>query len=478
MDLLKYDFNQASPVTYKLTSQLISFKANLLLAYFSTGFFMGFIRPIINSGLDNVVSSSAFQRFFRTIELPERLADVTSIDHKSEVPAHATGLLPETVESIWTAVENLYSTAYYPAIHFCLRHKGKVLLNRAIGHASGNCPGDGPDVDKVLVTPETPICLYSSSKAVTAALVHKAAEQGHLNLLDPISHYIPEFGAHGKDRTTIYQLLCHRAGIPGVKAGTPVEVIYDHQACLKLLCEAESTDQHGRKQAYHAVTGGFILRELIERATGMDMRQYWNKTFKTPMGFKVFDFGATDAVFESMSRDAATGARLPGLLDKYVENVLGGGFDQVLEVITDRRFFIDPIPSANMVATAEEVSRFYQMLLDLGKYKRRRIMDPLTVDHLTWETGPHKFDNQLKLPMRFTPGMMMGGSPIGIFGRNSSNAFGHLGLLNILTWADPDRDISVALLTSGKPILAHNLPSLLRLVSKVTSIPATRSKST
>ena len=104
-------------------------------------------------------------------------------------------------------------------------------------------------------------------------------------------------------------------------------------------------------------------------------------------------------------------------------------------------------------------------------------MDSLTVDHLTWETGPHKFDNQLKLPMRFTPGMMMGGSPVGIFGRNSSNAFGHLGLLNILTWADPDRDISVALLTSGKPILAHNLPSLLRLVSKVTAIPATGSKS-
>ena len=34
-------------------------------------------------------------------------------------------------------------------------------------------------------------------------------------------------------------------------------------------------------------------------------------------------------------------------------------------------------------------------------------------------------------------------------GPHSRRAFGHLGLINKLCWADPDREIAVALLTSG-----------------------------
>lgn len=434
---------------------------------------MAILQRLIATGSRQFTGSDRFRRLFRTVELTDDLRNVTTIDSRSEQAADSSGLDPEIVAGIWPAIEKLYTTGYYPAIHFCLRHKGKILFNRSIGHASGNSPGDDSDSEKILATPSTPACLFSSSKAITAALVHKAAEEGYLNLLDPISHYIPEFARHGKGRITIYQMLCHRAGIPGVEVGTSPDIIFDHQACMELLCNAKPLDQYGRKQAYHAVTSGYILRELLERSTGMDIGSYWNEKFKTPMGFKVFDYGADDAVYARMSRDSATGLRLPGLLDKYFERSIGSGLDDALELISDRRFFEQPIASANMVATAEEVSAFYQMLLDQGRYKRRTIMNPLTVDHLTWETGPHRLDNQLKVPMRFTPGMMMGGSPVGIFGRNSANAFGHLGLLNILTWADPDRDISVALITTGKPFLAHNIPSLFKVLSCVSAIPVT-----
>lgn len=429
------------------------------------------IRSMVNKRAKQWLRSPGFRHLFRTIELPESLDDVITRNVRSECSADSTQLDPQLVEAIWSSVERLYATAYYPAIHFCLRHKGKILFNRAIGHASGNEPGVLDSEKKILAKPSTPACLFSSSKAITAALVHKAAEEGYVNLLDPISHYIPEFGRHGKDRITIYQLLSHRAGIPGVEEGTPADIIFNHQACVDLLCDAKPTDERGRNQAYHAVTGGFILRELLQRTTGRDIRDYWDEKFKKPMGFKVFDFGADDAVYASMSRDSATGARLPGVIDKFFEKSIGSGLDDAMALISERRFFSEPIPAANMVATAEEVSRFYQMLLDQGKYKRQQILDPVTVHRLTWETGPHKLDNALKIPMRFSPGMMMGGSPYGIFGRNSTNAYGHLGLLNTLTWADPDRDISVAMITTGKPVIAHNLPSLIRVLNAITAIP-------
>ena len=63
--------------------------------------------------------------------------------------------------------------------------------------------------------------------------------------------------------------------------------------------------------------------------------------------------------------------------------------------------------------------------------------------------------------------MMLGGSPVGLFGPETNQAFGHLGLINIFVWADPQRDLSAALLTTGKPLIAHNLPQLARLLYEI-----------
>ena len=90
-----------------------------------------------------------------------------------------------------------------------------MVLKRAIGHARGNGPGDG-DEDPVPMTPETPVCLYSASKAMAAMTVHLLSEHKALSLLDPVSHYLPAFGQNGKRDITIYQLLCHKAGIPTI----------------------------------------------------------------------------------------------------------------------------------------------------------------------------------------------------------------------------------------------------------------------
>jgi CubicO group peptidase (beta-lactamase class C family) len=42
---------------------------------------------------------------------------------------------------------------------------------------------------------------------VTAMLIHMLDERGDLNLLDPISYYIPEYGVNGKRRATIFIYL-------------------------------------------------------------------------------------------------------------------------------------------------------------------------------------------------------------------------------------------------------------------------------
>jgi CubicO group peptidase (beta-lactamase class C family) len=48
--------------------------------------------------------------------------------------------------------------------------------------------------------------MYSSSKAITAILIHKLAGQGLVNLADPVSSYLPEFAKQGKRNITMVQI--------------------------------------------------------------------------------------------------------------------------------------------------------------------------------------------------------------------------------------------------------------------------------
>jgi len=71
------------------------------------------------------------------------------------------------------------------------------------------------------------------------------------------------------------------------------------------------------------------------------------------------------------------------------------------------------------------------------------------------------------MPMRYSAGMMLGGNPIGIWGKNSAHCYGHIGLINKMAWVDEARDISVSLMTSGVPIVANNIPSLISFVNGI-----------
>ena len=102
----------------------------------------------------------------------------------------------------------------HPAIQLCLRHNGKVVLNRAIGHGWGNAPTDPPDAEKVPVTTDTPFCAYSAAKAITTTVVHMLVERGQFSLDDRVCDYLPAYTSHGKDRTTIRHVMTHSAGIP------------------------------------------------------------------------------------------------------------------------------------------------------------------------------------------------------------------------------------------------------------------------
>ena len=83
-------------------------------------------------------------------------------------------------EIVWEAAVSVYRSGVHPAVQVCVRREGAVVLNRAIGHARGNGPGDPDDGEQELATPGTPFVIYSGSKAITAVVVHLLSERGAL----------------------------------------------------------------------------------------------------------------------------------------------------------------------------------------------------------------------------------------------------------------------------------------------------------
>ena len=396
--------------------------------------------------------------------VPQDLDRVTQIDTSAEDDPHTVGMTHHDVTAIWDSVQALYRTGTHPGIQLSLRRGGQRIIHRALGHARGRGPEDDRAGSVVPMSVDTPVCYFSASKAVTALLMHILAERGLINLLDPVSYYLPEFAREGKGTITIHQILSHRGGIPGIPPETPLEVLWDRDEIWRLLCRARPIEVDGGTLAYHAITGGFVLRRVLEKVTGESIETFLDTHIRQPLGMRWFTYGMSADQRDAIATNYATGPRPSFPLNWLVKRVLGADIATVADVSNDPRFQEAVIPAANLAGTADEMGRFFQMMLNGGEWEGRRICQPMTVKRAVQQFGSMQIDRTMLLPMRFSAGYMLGGNPVGIWGPQTEGAFGHIGLINKWCWADPRRDISVTLLTTGLPILAHHLPALGKFV--------------
>ncbi|HTX46840.1 MAG TPA: serine hydrolase domain-containing protein [Solirubrobacteraceae bacterium] len=386
------------------------------------------------------------------IRLPDDLANVTT-RNPEEDPA-AGGLADETVEKLWDAGVSLYRSAVHPALQLCVRRNGHVVLDRSIGHARGNGPHDGKDTPKVLATPDTPFCVYSTSKGITALVVHMLIERGAFKLDDKIADHIPGYEQHGKGGTTIAHVLAHRAGVPNLpKELLDLQHVGDRELIVRLLSEQKPSHEPGTLLAYHAVTGGFILGEIVERVTGKSIRDVLGDEILRPLNFRWGNYGVAPEDVEQVGPAYVTGAPLLPPLSTLVARALSRPIGEAVELSNDPRFLTAVIPAASVITTANELSRFFEIFRCGGELDGHRVMSPQTLRLALQEQSRLEIDFTLLFPTRFSYGLMLGAKVLSPFGLDTDLAFGHLGLINIMGYADPERGVSVGLITSGKPIV-------------------------
>lgn len=382
------------------------------------------------------------------ISVPADLDAVTTIGDEDH-----SGIDARAIEQIWDSVRYWYQSGLHPAIQVCLRHKGRVVLNRAIGHGWGNGPDDSPDTEKILATPETPFCVYSAAKAISSTVVHMLVERGYFSLDDRVCDYLPEYTSHGKDRTTIRHVMTHSAGVPIHTGPRPdVTKVNDSEYTRQQLAALKPVYRPGLIHIYHGLTWGPLIREIVSAATGRNIRDILAEEILEPLKFRWTNYGVRPEEVDLVAPSHVTGKPLHAPIAAAFRAAVGGTPDRIIPLSNTPLFLTSIVPSSSTVSNADELSRFAEILRRGGELDGVRILRPETLRAATAPCRRIRPDVATGLkPMRWGTGYMLGGKRFGPFGRNTESAFGHTGLVDIAVWADPARSLSAAVVSSGKP---------------------------
>jgi CubicO group peptidase (beta-lactamase class C family) len=381
------------------------------------------------------------------IRVPADLDAVTAVG--DEDPG---GLDPAALDRIWDAARYWYRAGMHPAIQLCLRHNGEVVLNRAIGHGWGNGPADPLDAERIPVTTQTPFCVYSAAKAITTTVVHMLVERGSFSLDDRVCDYLPDYTGNGKERTTIRHVMTHSAGVPFATGRPDLRRMNDSDYARAQLSELKPIHRPGLMHIYHGLTWGPLIREIVSAATGRNIREILGTEILDPLGFRWTNYGVAETDVALVAPSHVTGKPLPAPIAAALKIALGGSMTQIIPFSNTPLFLTGVVPSSNTVSTADELSRFAEILRRGGELDGVRVMSPKTLAAAAQQCRRLRPDVATGLtPIRWGTGFMLGSNRFGPFGKDAAAAFGHTGLTNIAIWTDPSRGLSAGLISSGKP---------------------------
>jgi CubicO group peptidase (beta-lactamase class C family) len=309
---------------------------------------------------------------------------------------------------------------------------------------------------------DTIVNVWSVTKGVAAICAARLIEQGKLDLEQKVAHYWPEYGCHGKQNTTVMDVLCHRAGMFGFADVIPTDQWRNWHLFTEMLANQKPFVSPGSLQGYHAITFGWLVGELIRRVDGRSVGTYFKEEFAQPLNLD-FSIGLSE---EHFSRCADTllldslpsipqlqllryipGFLLPSLL-KDIKSAIAVGYNDVafdVSVFEDTSFVNQAewraaeIPAANGHGVAASLAKLYGILSAGGSRDGLSVLKPETIELMraTYSSGPDMV--LFGLPYHFGLGQMVNAPMTPI--TNKRKMFGHTGIGGAVAFADVDKQL-------------------------------------
>ena len=102
-----------------------------------------------------------------------------------------------------------------------------------------------------------------------------------------------------------------------------------------------------------------------------------------------------------------------------IRRALSVEFKDAVRISNDPRYLTGIVPAGNIISTANEASRFMQLLLGGGTLGGVQVFEPRTLVRAVAETSYLEVDLTLGLPVRYSMGFMLGGRYASVYGTHT-----------------------------------------------------------
>ncbi|MGX1809513.1 serine hydrolase domain-containing protein [Nocardia sp. NPDC055321] len=306
---------------------------------------------------------------------------------------------------------------------------------------------------------ETAALSFSTTKGVTALVIHRLVDRGLLDYDTPVAEYWPEFAVGGKHSITVRDLLAHRAGLSDLRPVVHGAAdVLDTELMEQRLAEATPDWTRGLP-VYHALTYGWLLGGLARAVTGASMASLFRTEIAEPLGLSGLHLGApadgtpvAELVGPGVSA-TGTGLGRP-ITAAAIRLPVVGTILNTMHFTGAQDALRGPVPAlarsengaATGVFTADSIARVYGVIANGGEFGGVRLLSPRTARGLDRYTRTNPDPARLAF-------WQLGYHPLPTLG--APRGFGHLGLGGSGGWADPASGLSVG--------FVHNRLDMFRL---------------
>jgi CubicO group peptidase (beta-lactamase class C family) len=322
--------------------------------------------------------------------------------------------------------------------------------------------------------PDAILRLFSMTKPITSTALLMLYEEGHFQLDDPVSHFIPGIAkmkvcddptaadlrlVEQEQVMTMRQLLTHTSGLPSESPDDSALGMLYKQAQLpnyertlhemvQILVELPLMFQPGTRWRYSLATD--VVGYLVELISGMPFDAFLEQRIFGPLGMKDTGFFVPPEKLERLAAVHGSAER--------------GGLVRIdtawLTLSSPPIRFLSG--GGGLVSTAADYLRFAQMLLNGGELGGTRLLSRKTIElmtrnHLSPSLLPsYRFDSPQSAHYLRGHGFGLGVRVMedvaqsGVLG--SKGEYGWSGAANTCVWIDPKEEMICLLLPQHMPL--------------------------
>ncbi len=279
--------------------------------------------------------------------------------------------------------------------------------------------------------------IASMTKPLAGVSIMMLQEEGNLQVDDLVETHLPEFKdlwlldnetaesrllKRPSRKITLFDLLTHTAGVPSVDEPR------SHTTLGELVAQiSQQPLLHEPGSRWKYSSGGInVLGRVVEVVSGQTFEDFIEERILVPLGMRDTTFFPPESKLNRVAKSYLKNDDVKELTEIQPRSINGPLWDQKRTVE----------PGGGLYSTAEDMRRFYQMILDGGVWKGRRLLSEESVRELTrTQTG--------EIITGFTEGMSWGlafqvvKDPQGVTAMLSRGTFGHGGAHGTQSWADP-----------------------------------------